>query len=885
VSAGNDPRLVDTAPSTPIHEAATVAYQGPSSTPPNDAPESIAGYRLIRALGRGGMGTVYEAEDAAQGRRVALKLVAPEVTAAPEALERFRQEGRLASAVAHPRCVFVLAADEEAGRPYIVMELMPGDTLADLVGRKGPLPVEEAVARALDVAEGLREAHRLGVIHRDVKPSNCFVESGGRVKVGDFGLSKSLGGESHLTRTGAFLGTPLYASPEQIKGEELDGRTDVYSAAATLYFLLTGKAPFDQKDAAATMARIVSDPAPSARAIRPEIPPTLDRAILKGLERDRDRRWRDMDEFADALRPFVDRMVPGGGIGLRVGAYLVDVLSLFLFLLIVELLPLHPVLTSTTHSVIYLLYFAISEGLWGASPGKRLARLRVYGKATKEPPGLPAAALRTAVFFALAQLPLVVFTALAGGRDSPSMSKYLAAMIVVETLGCAALASTMRWTSGLRGLHEVVSGTRVVGLPRSGRRLASAERRRPIGRDRGASTRPVGVLKSVGPYRVRGAVRWEADRKVLAGEDSTLGREVWVVLRPRGSPPPPPARRDLTRATRPRWIAGGEQAEGRWDAYHAPTGCPLADLAGPEGLSWGEARPILEDLADELAAACADGTLPSGRLTVDQVWVEPDGRAQLVDPLVLGDASGVGPAGQSDQARALSLLRRVAGLGLEGGRRRLDDEATAVRAPAPLHAARILGRLFGQPAPYEDVAALRADLAATSDLHTEVGVALRATHLGAVALVLSFALLPIFFQVYMTLGGEGASPGADEDPAGWMRFLMGLIIAAPALWVVWAFLTRGGFCLPLVGLGLVRSDGRPASRLHCAWRTFLAWVVPMGLLLASVWAKYRGVKPAALPWIFFGLAVAAVVAYIPLGLVYPARGPHDRLSGTYLVPK
>ena len=150
----------------------------------------MTGARLI--YGSGGMGKVYEAEEISTGRRVALKLVSAEYAGAADAVERFRQEGRLASVIAHPRCVFVLAADEEAGRPYIVMELMPGRTLKDLVDERGPMAPHEAVARILDVIDGLAEAHRVGLIHRDVKPSNCFLDPEGRVKVGDFGLSKSL---------------------------------------------------------------------------------------------------------------------------------------------------------------------------------------------------------------------------------------------------------------------------------------------------------------------------------------------------------------------------------------------------------------------------------------------------------------------------------------------------------------------------------------------------------------------------------------------------------------------------------------------------------------------------------------------------------------------
>ena len=255
----------------------TVDYQARKASTGGSAvesfPEQIAGYRLIRKLGSGGMGTVFEAEDEAHSRRVAIKLISSEALASGEALERFRQEGRLASAVTHPRCVFVLAVDEHRGHPYIVMELMPGTTLQNLVEKQGPLEPADAIARIMDVVEGLRQFHKLGLIHRDVKPSNCFLEKEGRVKIGDFGLSKSLDGGLDLTRTGTFIGTPLYASPEQIKRDEVDERTDVYSVSATLYYLLTGRPPVRAKDAAEALARIASEPAPPLRGLRPEISP------------------------------------------------------------------------------------------------------------------------------------------------------------------------------------------------------------------------------------------------------------------------------------------------------------------------------------------------------------------------------------------------------------------------------------------------------------------------------------------------------------------------------------------------------------------------------------------------------------------------------------
>src|SRR5688572_12855895 len=165
--------------------ATTGPFQ-PSAAEPEPAPAEIGGYRILRLLGSGGMGQVYEAEPTGGGPHVAIKVLSGRLQANPVSVERFRQEGRLAAQIAHPRCVFVLRADADRGRPYIVMELMPGDTLKDLVDRKKTVPAPEAIRLILDVIDGLQEAHRLGVIHRDVKPSNCFLLPDGRVKIGDF---------------------------------------------------------------------------------------------------------------------------------------------------------------------------------------------------------------------------------------------------------------------------------------------------------------------------------------------------------------------------------------------------------------------------------------------------------------------------------------------------------------------------------------------------------------------------------------------------------------------------------------------------------------------------------------------------------------------------
>ncbi|HWE36541.1 MAG TPA: protein kinase [Isosphaeraceae bacterium] len=873
---------------------ATVAHESGEATLDHDAtrpagpdrgdPEHVAGYRLIRPLGRGGMGTVYEAEDSHFGRRVALKLIARSHVASREAVERFRQEGRLASALTHPRCVFVLAADEEDDRPYIVMELMPGTTLTGLVKERGPLPIEEAVAKILDVIDGLRAAHRLGIVHRDVKPSNCFLDADGRVKVGDFGLSKSLAGDANLTRTGAFLGTPLYASPEQIRRDPIDARTDVYSVAATLFYLLTGRAPFQQDDAAAAMARIVSDPAPPVRTSRPEVPRSLDQVILKGLEREPSRRWRNLDEFRAALLPFLPGHHSIAGVGLRVGGMIIDLVPLAIVSIAIDLALserwkwTEPLLDA----VVWLLYFVPGEAALGRTLGKWLTRLRVISVPRNEPPGPLWALVRTAVFYGAVVLPFDVYADVLSVAPIDWHGRWWWAWLgpwgLLPIVGLAALASTMRARNGYRGLHELASGTRTVILPRAEHRR-EAPGRRPIGRDRGIIARPMGVLETVGPYKVRGAVRWEDGRKVLAAEDSSLGREVWVVLRPKGSPAPTAARRDLGRPARPRWLAGGEQGDRRWDAFVAPGGCPLADFAGLEGLSWSDARPILHDLADELAAACDDGTLPAG-LSVDQVWVEPDGRVELVDPL---GAEGGRPPEQPEQRRALELLLRAAALALEGGRRRVKDLPTAIKAAVPLHARRILDRLLGVGAPYATMAEVRADLDATRALPTELDLGPRLVRLAGFVLgvLTRFLLAALAVAIVESLQGKRSLLVYPPPPAPAKWVALACVLA----WPLWAFLTRGGLAGRLTGMALVKTDGALPSRPRCAWREAVIWPPLLGLFAA--FQALRALHPADGR---AGLLVALAFFAWPIAdaaheLAFPGRMIHDRLAGTTRVPR
>jgi hypothetical protein len=858
------------------------------------APERVAGYRLIRALGSGGMGTVYEAEDSQFGRRVALKLIAPGHLESHDAVQRFRQEGRLASTIAHPRCVFVLAADEEAGRPYIVMELMPGTTLQSLVDERGPLKPEEAVAKIMDVVEGLMEAHQLGVIHRDVKPSNCFLDAEGRVKVGDFGLSKSIAGDSHLTRTGAFVGTPLYSSPEQIRGEGIDARTDVYSVAATLYFLLAGKPPHQASDAAGTLARIVADPVPPLRTIDPNIPPGLDRAVLRGLERQRERRWQSLEQLRRALAPYVPGQMSIGSVGLRTAAFLTDVF-LFKFLPIsliqTDLVIVRGQVLSSAgwiwlvvalDAVLWGLVFGVMESALGYSPGKWLLRLRIRQAGGSGEAGWRRTLARTAILYAILGLPagLLSATKLAAANEVVGT----VVLFTVRALGVAVMASTMRASNGFRGVHDLLSGTCVVRLAEPPKRRAPRIRReiRPF---RNPTKRPLGVLETVGPFRVGGAVRWEPDRRVLLGEDTGLKRQVWIVMRPKGSPPPPASRRDIGRPTRTRWLLGGNDSTGRWDAYVAPTGCPLVDLAGIDGMPWHDVRPILQDLGSELAAACEEGSLPE-RLSIEEVWVEPDGRVIFVDALA---ALGAQPDGEPP-ARSLKLLRQTASVALEGGRRRVDDIQTPVRAVAPAHAIAYLDRLWPGPSSYANPAAAALGLQQIADRPSEVTRMARLARVAMMGFVCSVGLMfMILFPLTKQTAVRSFQANYPGEPLAGLHRGFGLLAAAavgvPALvWVLWSFATRGGFCLGWLGMRVVDKNGRQAARWRCGLRSLMTWLPAAALLELAVWVQMETPDRAWPVWTLWSLAIVWLVADVAAGLATPARSLHDRASGTYLVP-
>ncbi|HEX5717135.1 MAG TPA: serine/threonine-protein kinase, partial [Thermoanaerobaculia bacterium] len=242
-------------------------------------------YRLLREIGGGGMGTVYEAEDTRLGRRVAVKLLPPEYSRDRRAKERFLREARAAATVDHPNLCTIHDVGESDGRLYLVLSFYEGETLRDRI-RRGPLPLAEVRDVAIQVARGLARAHEAGIVHRDIKPANVILTRHGEAKILDFGIARLAGDEASLTRTGASWGTPAYMSPEQARGEPVDQRTDVWSLGVMLYEMLAGRRPFGGDSMEAVVSAILTrEPEPLER-VRPDVPPELAHVVERALTKD-----------------------------------------------------------------------------------------------------------------------------------------------------------------------------------------------------------------------------------------------------------------------------------------------------------------------------------------------------------------------------------------------------------------------------------------------------------------------------------------------------------------------------------------------------------------------------------------------------------------------
>ncbi len=247
----------------------------------------LGSYRVLKVLGAGGMGVVFQAEDPRLNRMVALKVMLPALAASGSNKERFIREARAAAAIEHDHIVAIFQVDEDRGVPFITMPLLRGEALEDRLKRQRKLPLPEALRIAKETAEGLAAAHERNMIHRDIKPANIWLEGEkGRVKILDFGLARRKSDNANLTQQGAILGTPSYMAPEQANGRKVDLRADLFSLACVLYRMTTGQLPFTGADAIATLIAVTTAQPRPPRQLNPDLPPALSRLILRLLAKD-----------------------------------------------------------------------------------------------------------------------------------------------------------------------------------------------------------------------------------------------------------------------------------------------------------------------------------------------------------------------------------------------------------------------------------------------------------------------------------------------------------------------------------------------------------------------------------------------------------------------
>jgi uncharacterized RDD family membrane protein YckC len=981
-------------------DSGSTATSGPRRSPVPG--EEFGGYRILRLLGQGGMGEVYEAEQLASGRRVALKVM-NQALASDQDRKRFLREGRLAAGVSHPNVVYIYGSEEIAGGPVIAMELVASGTLKDRV-KRGPLPPAEAVDSALQIIAGLEAAHITGVLHRDIKPANCFVGVDGTVKVGDFGLSISTlaRGESLLTASGSVLGTPAYASPEQLRGEDLGVASDIYSVGATLYHLLTGRPPHDTTDFVKLITEVLDKTPPPPHTLRPEIPAGLAKVVMRCLAKDRAARFSSYAALRDALLPFSSVAPSPAVLGLRFVAGMMDEFISYTpsFALLlwtgrdaIEKVSAERTPIAAIFAAVFLLwdlvYYAIPEGLWGASIGKALCGLRVVGP-NRGRPGLGRALVRSLVFRTTWSIPLFATLLLYSGAE------YLARVNDVHwnpedwfwfpLLGL--LFCTMRRRNGFAGLHDLASGTRVISRP--------AVAQRATLNDISSLTPSPSSAARFGPFEVVGSLGSIGTGELFLAHDPALRRNLWIHRQPVGTSPVPARRRDVSRATRLRWLNGRRDGETAWDAYEAPDGVPLLELPSQP---WAVVRFWLYDLASEYAAGSKHDSLPPV-LNLDRVWITSDNRAVVLDfpcpgvehekappVLVMADADGFAAAqrfldGVAQKAfgaskacahppaplHAQPFLRSLAERRFESAeilvgnlqsllgkvaavsrRRRLAVIGLTV-SPALLVALPVAAMLWFDfkrtsrtwPSQFPGSAELRAELLAYDTFHdhpalmaTELGQnateeeALRqfrrafrthiAGHHRALVEDINFWAHPVVAGVLNAGHRRIATEALEDHPVvndrrleeadATVHLLRPVIRAADsnvpewaALGAFWgallfaALLDIGcvlvlgeGLFLRLLGVAVVRRDGRKASRLRLLSRTLLAWSLcvagaALSMALWLMWLPGFQTGSPTLAWAL-GLLTLVMLGSVAWAMWKPARSMGDLAVGTWLVPR
>jgi len=592
------------------------AYAG---EPARFAPGDVFGaYRIVALVGRGGMGEVYEAV-ADDGRRVALKLLRLRLSGRVDR-DRFLREGVLAASVTHPNCVYVYGSDEIDDVPIISMELAPGGTLKHAIEQFGPRTPTQAVAEILQVIAGLEAAAGAGILHRDVKPSNCFIDADGLVKIGDFGLSMSLNtADGDIAWKPAFQGTPEFAAPEQLRGEPLDVRADIYGVGATLFFLLTGYSPFGERNIAKLITLKTTKAAPDTATYLPDIPRGLSAIVGRCMSPDPDRRPQTYADLRAELLAFVSDAPAPASMPRRVGALFVD--GTIANIAVPLLAAIRSLSTSweadrLVSLLVSLAYFSLCERLLGATPGKLVAGIRVVG-VNRYRPTLAQTSARWLIAFGFQS---VLSAALAFGALEPIQIVYQGLVLAIPVFSlCSLLYAFTRSDRAM--FHDLWTGTRVV---RAGPAPVAAVEP-PLDREltRSPVTTPANAAR-VGPFEVIGKVSDTPEGDLLLGRDPQLRRFVWIHRRNNASGALSPARRQLAQPTRLRWLAGEET----WDAFDVPDGVAFQSAARRPD-DWRRMTRWLADLSRDFEGAEIAGVLPV--LALDRLWLLSNGQVMMLD--------------------------------------------------------------------------------------------------------------------------------------------------------------------------------------------------------------------------------------------------------------
>ena len=824
-------------------EALTDAAIGPPGDDARFEPGDRFGpYRIDRFLGCGGMGEVYEVEHLEQERRLALKVLHHGLRRSDDRA-RFLSEGQLAAAITHPNSVYVFGAHEIVGIPVIAMELLPGETLRDRVAARGPMPAAEAVDVILHVVDGLAAAHAAGVLHRDVKPSNCFVDLDGTVKVGDFGLSIPVGSLDGMVvgRAPSFAGTPEFAAPEQFLGERLDVRTDIYSVGATLYFLLTGRPPFEHSTLDGLVTKITSAPVQFSDAY-PQLPRGVAAIVRRCLAKAPGQRFATYADLRRVLAPFASAAATPAPLSVRAVAAVFDAIvvvpiaAIVLGGLVGSQLVRDPVTALLLIGGLFVIYWGVLEGRFGAAYGKRRCGIRVV-RGTGDRPGLLRGLARALIFVLPFLSAIVAVQLIAATTGRP------AAMVIALGAAAVALVAPVRGNGGL-ALQDVVVGTRVVTWPPAAPpTIATVAHRAPE-----LTTGP-----PIGPYLLISGLGATDRGQILRAWDPQLKRRVWIHQL---VAPGPPLVSTAMKATRPgqlRWLHSHRTEAAAWDAYESLDGQPFLFLT--RGQSWRSVSIWLSDLARELASR--DGGDATEALSLERIWVTADGRGKLLGFRAPRLSPETVSANQFPLSQAQQFLHAAACRALD-----------APVPPPPLAVSRFLRTL--ERGGFSSLSAVVSALRTLEHTPDRVTTASRGMTL-ALGVVVYLVTANVIGGVVLNDALPAVAPGV-AGRLGLTVPAAGLIVsAALALW--WAMLFRGGAWLRGCRIAVVTPDGTEVSRARACLRASIAW-------------SWVPVQVAAMLWggPLLPIAVAKIV-----GLVYaadhPARGFQDRVAGTYLVPR